>query len=183
MLQIQRDDSLSGYRARARQSYFDDPGAHDWSAGYLDYSALSSPGAIRHAGSHNALASSTARQVFLVGAARCSREDDDLPPADYTGEGAHWSVEGPTVATVADRSRIRAGVLASGTLSGSSRALNGTSAAAGRLTRALALSATTLKANATSPHVADLASPALALHEVPRDRRSRLGDYVVEPST
>ncbi|APX25660.1 MULTISPECIES: S8 family serine peptidase [Salipiger] len=183
VLQIQRDDSLSGYRARARQSYFDDPGAHDWSAGYLDYSALSSPGAIRHAGSHNALASSTARQVFLVGAARCSREDDDLPPADYTGEGAHWSVEGPTVATVADRSRIRAGVLASGTLSGSSRALNGTSAAAGRLTRALALSATTLKANATSPHVADLASPALALHEVPRDRRSRLGDYVVEPST
>ncbi|MGR3375108.1 S8 family serine peptidase [Salipiger abyssi] len=178
-LQIQRDDSLTGYRARARQSYFDSADGYGWSDTYLDHSALEADCVIRHEGSHNALASSTARQVFLVGAARQSRETAQLVPADYTGEGADWSVPGPTAATVADRSRIRPGVQGSGTLSGSTRFLNGTSAAAGRLTRALALSHAQLTANASGPHSDDFDRSVLTLSQVPDAQTPRLGAYVV----
>ena len=88
---------------------------------------------------------------------------------------------GPTVSTIADRSFLRGGVQGCGTLSGSTRFLNGTSAAAGRLSRALALSSRDLEANATTPHLADFNTQRVSLFPVPVADRARLGSHVVMP--
>ncbi|MCA1284842.1 S8 family serine peptidase [Salipiger bermudensis] len=178
-LQVQRDDSLVGYRAGARQSYFESPEGYGWNQEFFDYTQLGPDCAIKYAGAHNALATALTRQVFHVGAVRRDVHDDRLPPSDYCGEGAAWSVPGPTVSTIADRSFLRGGVQGCGTLSGSTRFLNGTSAAAGRLSRALALSSKELVANATTPHLADFNTKRVSLSPVSETDRARLGSHVV----
>ncbi|SDE25536.1 Subtilase family protein [Salipiger thiooxidans] len=181
ILQIQRDDSLIGYRPKARQSYFDNDKAYGWSEEYLDHRKLLPDCVIRHEGTFNALASSTARQVFHTGAAQLAREMGLIVPSVYTGEGAEWAVPGPSAATIADRSRIHPGVKGAGTFSSSTRFRNGTSAAAGRLTRALGLSAARLEANATTPKSYDFDPDKLTIWPVPAPLRSRLGDEVIQP--
>lgn len=178
-LQVQRDDSLVGYRAGARQSYFESPEGYGWNAEFYDYTQLTPDSALKYAGSHNALATALTRQVFHVGAVRRDLQQDRLPPSDYCGEGASWSVPGPTVSTIADRSFLRGGVKGCGTLSGSTRFLNGTSAAAGRLSRALALSAPQLVANATTPHLSDFNTARVTLTPVAEADQARLGSHVV----
>ncbi|MCA0961265.1 S8 family serine peptidase [Salipiger bermudensis] len=179
-LQVQRDDSLVGYRAGARQSYFESAEGYGWDQEFFDYTQLGPDCAIKYAGSHSALATALTRQVFHVGAVRDDAQDDRLPPSDYCGEGAAWSVPGPTVSAIADRSFLRGGVQGCGTLSGSTRFLNGTSAAAGRLSRALALSSKGLVADATTPHLADFDTRRVSLCPVPEAARARLGSHVVK---
>lgn len=83
------------------------------------------------------------------------------------------------MSAIADRSFLRAGVKGCGTLSGSTRFLNGTSAAAGRLSRALALSAGDLTANATTPHIDDFDTQKVSLSPVDAPAQARLGSHVV----
>lgn len=184
LVQVQRDDAIRGAEARGRQSYLDHPAAYEWDTQRATYTA---PGAgpITDDGCHNALVTAACRQVFSVGAAqRAGREDGqaiaNFCPATYSGQGVAWSVPGPTVATVVGLGAFAAGVRAAGTLSGSTRRLSGTSAAAGRLTRALALSAGRISANAGNPaseKLDDIDSAFLVLIETPD---ARLGKAVVD---
>lgn len=181
-LQIQRDESLVGYRERARQSYFDSREAYGWADGTQAYSALEGDCPIRHAGSHSAMVTAPARQVFSAGAAWYNAEIAQYLASDYSSEGADWSVPGPTVATVADRSRTLSGIAGTGTLTGSARAINGTSAAAARLTRALALSAQKVTANAKNgggTQVDDFDWAEVSGWAVPTAQTARLGRYVI----
>lgn len=184
LVQVQRDDAIRGAMARGRQSYLDDAGAYGWDAARAAYVGTGA-GPITDAGSHNAFVTAECRQVFCVGAAlRSKRSAQSAPenfrPAGYTGQGSDWSVHGPTVATVIGLGAFAPGIRAAGTLSGSTRRLAGTSAAAGRLTRALALSADRIIANArrpTSTKLDDIDPAFLILIEAPDPR---LGDAIVD---
>ncbi|GGF85382.1 Subtilase family protein [Mameliella alba] len=184
LVQVQRDDAIRGSEVRGRQSYLDHPAAYDWDESRAGYVA---PGAgpISDEGCHNAYVAADCRQVFSVGAAQASAwtassEVGNYRPAPYSGEGASWSQPGPSVAARIGTGPFSAGIRASGTLSGSTRRLAGTSAAAGRLTRALALSSTRIVANAQNPTSTRLEDidPACLVPTGTRD--SRLGEAVVE---
>lgn len=182
-LQIQRDENLAGYRSQARQSYFDSSEAYGWDPVHQDHTALEEDCPIRHEGSHSALATASERQVFSAGAAWIDAETAQRVPSDYTAEGAGWSVQGPTASTIADRSRVRPGLLATGTLSGSVRTINGTSAAAARMTRALALSASEIAGNAQAgggTQTDDFDWSQLTRWMVPSSQTGRLGPFVID---
>ncbi|MDJ0821147.1 MAG: hypothetical protein QNJ09_04945 [Paracoccaceae bacterium] len=180
-LQIQRDDAVVGFRAQALQSYFDGPDAYGWDDARQTHTKLETDSLITYAGSHNALVTATARQVFCVGAAR--PDGMGFAPAGYTGEGADWSVPGPTAATLGDDGPFLRGALAGGTMSGSTRLVSGTSAAAARLTRALALSASTIMTNAAAgggTQMDDLNPTVVTLTPVAANDASRLGAAVAQ---
>ncbi len=187
ILQTQRDDALRGFRTQARQAYFDAPDGYLWDEELLAHVRLSEAGPITYDGTHNALASVAARQVFSVGAAQISMRDPqdaaaNYRPGRYTSAGAEWSVPGPTAATVADEGAFLSGVCGAGTMSGSARYLSGTSAAAGRLSRALALSARKItRTPGGSSQTGDFNRTANALIPVPADLANRLGAFIVEP--
>lgn len=184
LVQVQRDDAIRGAEARGRQSYLDHPAAYDWDESRAAYVA---PGTspISDAGCHNAYVAADCRQVFSVGAAQASArtalpEVGNYRPAPYSGQGASWSLPGPSVAARLGSGPFSAGIRASGTLSGSTRRLAGTSAAAGRLTRALALSSTRIIANAQNPASTRLEDidPAYLVPTGTQD--ARLGEAVVD---
>ena len=140
---IERGDTPTGYRAKGRQSYFEDacyrrhvrpditpgrpagdPEEHEQPASF-----------IRRAGTLNPIA--TGRRSTAVGAFRSS----DREAAFYSSSGPIQEFDGrqpdpevvcerPDLATVGEDSRIRGNRLASGTLSGSINAQRGTSVAA-----------------------------------------------------
>ena len=187
LIQVQRDDAIRGSRLRGRQSYLDDPAAYGWDPLLAAYVAPDAAGAIDDHGTHNALVTATGRQVFSVGAAQHSGHDPDggpanYHPAPYSGQGAAWSVAGPTAATAVGSGAFYGGLLATGTFSGSARRLSGTSAAAGLLSRALGLSAARILKNAREgrgDQMDDL-DPALLI-VVPTDGdESRLGAAIVD---
>ncbi|WGW05424.1 S8/S53 family peptidase [Tropicibacter oceani] len=181
VLQIQRDDALRGYRAQARQSYFDDADAHDWNPEAMDYGAYAPGCPITHEGTHSAMATAPARQVFCVAAAAHRGGPQGDQPARYSAQGAPWSVPGPTAAVSAQDGVFHRGLLASGTLSGSARAIGGTSAAAARLTRALGHSAKRIVKNAGKGRPsADLDPARIDLLAVEDGKAARLGDYLVQ---
>jgi hypothetical protein len=156
LIQVQRDDAIRGSDAHGRQSYLDDPKAHEWDGDRAAYVAPAARGPITDAGCHNALTTAQARQVFSVGAAQTRGRTagvaaENFGPAAYTGQGAAWSTPSPTAATVVGVGTFYNSIRAAGTLSGSTRRMNGTSAAAGRLTRALALSAARIIENLAKP--------------------------------
>ena len=138
-LQIQRGESLPGYQPRGRQSYFDDPRAHEWDEETKDWSRPCDDGPIKRAGSHSAIVTGRSDCVLSVGAARMSPEASAPTSARYSAQGAEWSVAGPSISAVAEEGAALQGVIAAATLSEGVRHLNGTSAAAGRITRALAM--------------------------------------------
>ncbi len=147
LLQVQRDDAIRGSGIKGRQSYLDHPDAYAWDAQSAAYVAPAPVGPICDAGSHSAYVTAEAPQVHSTGAARLSARiaTPDLTnyrPAAYSAQGADWSVDGPTASTITGYGDFYHGVRAAGTLSGSTRRLAGTSAAAGRHSRALALAAT-----------------------------------------
>ncbi|WP_127049749.1 S8 family serine peptidase [Pseudorhodobacter sp. E13] len=133
-LEVQRGDTVMGYRLNGRQSYLDAPQAYGWDAETADYRQPDSAGPITRAASHSSFATAQSPCIYTVGAAR----GDTLGPCLYSPDGAAWTVPGPTLSAVADRGTALRGLVASGTFSGSGRALNGTSAAAGVASRLIA---------------------------------------------
>lgn len=186
LVQVQRDDAIRGSEVRGRQSYLDHPEGYAWDPLRAAYVA---PGAgpITDDGCHSALVTAPARQVLAVGAARQAGVDPATEigafrPAAYSGQGAPWSVDGPTAATVVGIGAFFGGVRAAGTLTGSTRRLAGTSAAAGRMTRALALSAPLISENTTksgTQQIDDLDPAKVGL--IPTGGlHARLGEAVVD---
>ena len=178
-VQVQRDDSLRGTRTEARQSRLDDAATADWDPETQDWTALG-PGPITYAGTQNALATADEPQVLSVGAARRvgpagATDPAAFRPTAYSGEGAVWSVPGPRVSAVVDADPFHPGLACTGTLSGSSARLGGTSAAAARISRALALSPL-----AVGQADGGLGGAALALIATAPADRARLGTHVVE---
>lgn len=114
--EVQRGDTPAGYRPSGRQTRLEDAEA------------------ITTQGAHSSLVTARSPCIWPVAAARA-----DGRPADWSGEGAGWTIPGPALAAVADRGGVTPGVPAAGTISGSVAAAGGTSAAAARVTRALAL--------------------------------------------
>jgi hypothetical protein len=186
IVQVQRDDAIG--RSGGRQAYFDAPGAYGWDEVSAEYVAAEAGCPITARGSHNALTTAAARQVFTVGAARSSAwygapGHVNYRPSGYSAAGAVWSVGGPTVATLVDHGTFGAGTRAAGTFSGTCKRLGGTSAGAGRLTRALGLSAAKIVANRTvqgTTQTDDLDPEALTLCAVAPERAARLGNLIVE---
>lgn len=189
LVQIQRDDSLPGSALRGRQAHFDHAGSYDWNAFTADYTRPGPNGPVCRDGSHNALCTAQARQVVTVGAAMytgrlAGQTPENYEPAVYTAQGASWGLVGPTVSAPVEIGRASGGMAATGLLSGQRARIGGTSAAAGRVTRALALSAGRLQENlfkSESTQLDDFDPDVLDLFAVPDTQADRLGAYVVVP--
>ena len=134
-LEVQRDDTAMGYRQNGRQSRLDHPlaeGRDDETAGQ----GAPGPGCpVTFAGTHSSFVTSPSPCLIAVAAARA----DNLSPARYSAEGAAWTKAGPEIAALGDRGPARPGLAAAATHSGGARMLDGTSAAAARASRVLAL--------------------------------------------
>lgn len=133
-IEVQRGETPRGYRLSGRQSYLDDPNAFEWEPEVAEYSLPVLP--ITRSGTHSSFSTATlnSESIASVGAS----EGPLFKPARYSGQGAPWTVPSPTASAVAE-DLPRRGVLASGTLSGSVRQLNGTSVAAGRMSHSFAM--------------------------------------------
>jgi hypothetical protein len=150
-LEVQRDDTPMGYRLNGRQSYLDHPLAEGWDPETRDYGAPLPGCPITRQGTHSSFVTSSDPAILSVAAAR----DDTRGPSRYAAEGAAWTVPGPDLAALADRAPEAPGLVAAGTFSGSARSLDGSSAAAARVTRALALH---LSAGPSVPGPAEIAA-------------------------
>jgi hypothetical protein len=124
--EVQRDDTIPGFRLNGRQSVLDHPLTTD--------PDLGSAGPVTAAGTHSAFAGGAAARVIPVAALRA----DTGLPTRYSAEGAPWVRPGPGLAAPGDRSGVRTGVLAAAITTGSVTAMDGTSAATALATRALA---------------------------------------------
>jgi hypothetical protein len=133
-IEVQRGDTPQGYRLNGRQSYLDHPGAYRWDEETFDYNRPDPSGPINRAATHSSFVTGRAECIYCVGASRT----DNLAPCLYSPDGASWTIPGPTLSAEADRGPSLRGLVASGTFSGSGRALNGTSAAAAVTTRMIA---------------------------------------------
>ena len=133
-LEVQRDDTVQGYRLNGRQSYLDHPLAEGWDTETLDYGAPEAAGPITRAGTHSSFATAPSPRVLTVAAAVA----DGLRPARYSAEGAPWVCAAPDLAAIADRGPATPGRNVAGTFTGSRQMLDGTSVAAAQVTRELA---------------------------------------------
>lgn len=167
-LAVQRDDSVAGYRQRARQSYLDHRDAYGWDAETADHTnPAASP--ITREGTHSAYAGAAA--AATVGAARCP----DLVAAPYSSRGAGWTLPAPSGSAVGDEAPALPGVLAAGTFSGAVRALSGTSGAAPQWTRALGLGTLPAPGSGTpGPDRAVLGDRTHVRREGARDRQPEI---------
>lgn len=190
-LEIQRDDSLHSAAPQARQSYFDDPAGYGWDSENQSHVALGNACAVTYEGTHSALVSPPdPKRIVSAGAAALMRmapdsSCDNYKAAWYSAEGQQGqSVEGPSAATIAEEGTFQPGVIAAGTLSGSTRIANGTSAAAARLSRAFGLSAakiTRTKNDSAAPKATDaLNRTANTLIPTTPEQTARLGDFIVK---
>jgi hypothetical protein len=177
---FQRDTSPIRARIQGRQSYFDDPHAARFDArgralkdDPQSGGGVVEPGVARDrrarkpvtADDPSAARGVVGRRCTLNGIATGGRaiivagypvtgESDGAAPYSATGFGEDRN---PSVAAPSDRSRVLGGILAAGTLSGTSVAINGTSAAAPAVARRIALHA--LAPGSGPPPIADKPRP------------------------
>jgi hypothetical protein len=131
---IRRSDTMSGRRAKGRQSYFDDPryGRFTPSGRPRDFDPLGSTSYVRRLGTLSGIA--TGQEPRVIGGFRNS----DFYPAWHSSHGARikgGAPVGPDWLECTDASDVLRGVHASGTQSGSVYAMSGTSAAAPQAAR------------------------------------------------
>jgi hypothetical protein len=183
---VQRDDTPFGYPRRGRQSYLDHDKAYarDWRTGdYRLYEDDNCP--LTYKDTLSAIA--TARcAATVVGAAEATDEfyetNHDCPPADYASSGPTISRHEPDCSAIADDGDALWGVLAAGTLSGSTVPMRGSSVAAPQIVRELA---DELAAGSSGdvgvppvPH-----PPASKTIDVSEDDEPRLGEFVLKPAS
>lgn len=140
---IERGDTPGGYRAQGRQSYFEDQVYRRYiGTDTAEGRPVGDPEERDQAGTNilrTGTLSPVASGLKTIGVGAFRKDTHDA--AFYSSSGPHESIptigqspntqcEGPDLATVAEDSRIRDNRLASGTYSGSIRAMRGTSVAA-----------------------------------------------------
>jgi hypothetical protein len=138
---VQRDDTPYGYPRRGRQSRFDDSETNYpyWDEVGREVETDGPASSIKRDGTLNAIG--TGSKSTLVGSFRRI----DWKPAKYSASGPAIAPsrglpvnDGPDASAVSDDSHAHRGILASGTRSGSTVAMNGTSVAAPQITRWIA---------------------------------------------
>ena len=135
-IEVQRDDRPLGFSALARQSYLDDHSLWNWTEPKKTPYTPPADGPVTPRGSHSAWVSETMLdQIYTVGAAL----EDTGFAAPYSATGAPYVAKNPNVSAIGDSSWTLRGVMASGTLSGTTAVLSGTSVAAPQITRELAI--------------------------------------------
>lgn len=143
---VMRDDVVPGFRDTGRQSYLVDPGSQRRShRGDLIQEDEDPPRSVlRRSGMMNVLATGASDHVVSVGGAVGQSATSKPAPfaAPYSAaplpKGSPFGTdERIHVSGVSDRSLLQPGVLAAGTMSGTRRAMNGTSVAAPIVLRAL----------------------------------------------
>lgn len=130
-VQIQRDDTPSGFPMAGRQSRLDHPAAHVWDEVRMDYRKIGGP--LTHAGTLSGIATGGATDV--AGAAQL---DMPVRPSDYTSSGPTPGRAAPDASAIADEGWAMRGVMAAGIGSGTVVGLSGTSVAAPQLARQIA---------------------------------------------
>lgn len=159
--EVQRDDTIPGFRLNGRQSWLDHPLTTD--------PDLGNAGPVTAAGTHSAFASARSPRVIPVAAVR----DDTGLPTRYSAEGAPWVLPGPDLAAPGDRSDNRPGILATAIHTGSVTAMDGTSAATALATRAFARHLATNPLSTPGP--AETASLITPGNETPTGLAHRMG--------
>jgi hypothetical protein len=182
---VQRDDTPFGYPRRGRQSYLDADYAYerDCKTGdYREYDKEWCP--LTHEDTLSAIA--TAPCGFtVVGAAEATDEfregANDCPPSDYASSGPTISRDEPDCSAIADDGDALWGVLAAGTLSGSSVLMRGSSVAAPQIVRELAdeIAAGSFGDAGVPPLPHPAASKTI---DVSEDDDLRLGTFVLKPA-
>ncbi|MBM7067391.1 S8 family serine peptidase [Actibacterium sp. 188UL27-1] len=138
---VQRDDTPSGYPIYGRQSFIDDAqmGARDRVT--QSYTRPRARSAVTRRGTLSAFTTGASDNMFVIGGAhaddtRFGRDSTTArQPARYTSSGGNG--RDPDLAYVSEEGRMLEGVLAAGTFSGGAATLSGTSAAAPQATRAV----------------------------------------------
>lgn len=135
-IEVQRDDRPLGFQALARQAYLDDAALWDWTEPKKEPYTPRANGPVTSRGTHSAWLSETMpEQIYSAGA---MLEDTGFA-APYSATGAPYVRKEPSLSAVGDSSWTLRGVMASGTLSGTTAVLSGTSVAAPQITRELAI--------------------------------------------
>lgn len=134
---IQRDDSLYGFPTKGRQSHFDEPCYERYDHAGRD-NEVDDPGCVvRREGTVNGIA--TGEYPIVIG----GYLRDEMVAAKYSAAGVAGSMgstpRSPDAVAVSEDSRVRRGILAAGTRSGSVVAIGGTSTAAPQVARWCAL--------------------------------------------
>ena len=169
-LEIQRGDSIPGYRQRGRQAYFCDPDGYEYDMGSSaptgnvvqgkSYSRLGPNARITHDGTNSAftVVPGTLGRFHTVGGAFLRKDDpnfsaanqDPAVAAQYTALNTRPGRGTPTGGARSEHNRAVPGLQATGVLSGSSARYAGSSAAAAVYSRSLIMQTQPL-ADATAP--------------------------------
>ncbi|MFK7942290.1 MAG: hypothetical protein AB8B85_05155 [Paracoccaceae bacterium] len=129
---VQRDETPVDFYRDGRQSTLDHAAAYDWDESFLAYTRLGD-GPLTEKTSFTAIGSG--RCTDVIGAAVDEARETAAP---YTASGPVGGRVGPNYSAIAERGWAHRGVLAAGTLSGTTSILAGTSVAAPQAVRAQA---------------------------------------------
>lgn len=187
---VQRDDTPFGYPRRGRQSYLDAGNAYERDLRTGNYRVYGNECLLTHQETLSAIATAPCAAT-VVGAAEATDEfyekTHDCPPADYTSSGPTRGRDEPNCSAIADDGDALWGVLAAGTLSGSTVRMRGSSVAAPQVVRELA-DELAAPHPAGSPEV-PLPRPPPTPHPDPDDvlaikwtDKPRLGEFVLKPA-
>ena len=142
-IQVQRDDTAAGFIRGGRQSYLEDEDGYGLDPLTQNYEMPLENARLTRKGTNSALMVKGSEFIHLVGAVepdvvgqRCA-----FRPTYETAESAPWSERtegaGPDFSAMSEDGYGSVGVIASGTFSGSTVTVNGTSIAAALITRYL----------------------------------------------
>lgn len=130
-LRIRRDDTPAGFRMAGRQSWLDDADGWSWDKETMDWSSPNLASAVTRQGTEVNFSSVASASVYFVAAGEPDPATEQaLRPSPYSAEGKSGKSTAPTLLARGDDGRMLAGRRATGVLSGSSRRMSGTSAAA-----------------------------------------------------
>ncbi|MEO0655813.1 MAG: hypothetical protein AAFY74_00040 [Pseudomonadota bacterium] len=158
-LEIQRGDTMPGYRLRGRQAYFVDPHGYEYDMGdppptgvgnemkTKDYTRLGVGAYVTYQGTNSAftVVNGVGDQFHTVGGAFLRKIDPTVPladqdeavPSQYASYNTRPGRGDVTAGARSDHNRALTGLLASGVLSGSGARFSGSSAAAAVVSRHL----------------------------------------------
>ena len=177
-IDVQRDDTPGGFASFGRQGYLEDHHVDGLDDETGNYQLPSPDSSIDRDATLSALATAHGEGVYVVGGAfendhRNSGTADSRRPTTYTASGAGLARQ-PDVSAISETGRALAGVLVTGPFSGSSRLIDGTSAAAPQVTRALA-AYLQKRADPDLPPKADILKDVLSLPSGLPAQDARLG--------